>query len=210
MHKETKICGTILSGHGNIGYSGGHNIAIEKSSDDYHLILNPDVVLQRESIFNGIQFLEQNSDVGLAVPILLNSNKKSHLCKRYPDLFTLFLRGFAPGLIKNFFKYHLDNYAIADIDLNQPNKDVTIASGCFMLFKKSVLNQTGGFNPRYFLYFEDFDLSIKTRKFSRIALLPQMQIFHYGGHATHKGWKHIKYFISSAFTFYHINKWKWF
>ena len=210
MHKETEICGTVLSGHGNIGYGCGHNIGIEKSSGDYYLILNPDVALESESILNGIQFLEQNRDVGLVVPIVLNDKKeKSHLCKRYPDVFSLFLRGFAPKAIKKFFKYQLDSYDMTDIDLNQANKDVAIASGCFMLFEESVLNQICGFDPRYFLYFEDFDLSIKTRKFSRIALLPQMRIFHYGGHTTHKGWRHIKYFISSVFTFFNTNGWKW-
>lgn len=210
MHKDTEIDGTILSGHGNIGYGCGHNIGIEKSSGDYYLILNPDVVLEPESIVHGIQFLDQNHDVGLVVPIVLNNKKeKSHLCKRYPDVFSLFLRGFAPKAIKEFFKDHLDSYDMADIDLNQMNHDVAIASGCFMLFKKSILNQIHGFDSRYFLYFEDFDLSIKTRRLSRIVLLSQMRIFHYGGHVTHKGWKHIKYFISSAFTFFNINGWKW-
>ena len=36
----------LLSGHGNVGYGAGHNLALARSAGDFHLVLNPDVLLE--------------------------------------------------------------------------------------------------------------------------------------------------------------------
>ena len=83
--------------------------------------------------------------------------------------------------------------------------DPPIVSGCFMLFRTDVLQQLEGFDPRFFLYFEDFDISLRAGRVSRIAYVPQVKVVHHGGHASRKGWRHIWMFgrsgdFSSIFT----------
>ena len=47
----------LLQGQGNVGYGSAHNLAISKLNSHFHLLLNPDVVLQKETLITGIQFL---------------------------------------------------------------------------------------------------------------------------------------------------------
>ncbi|WES91767.1 glycosyltransferase [Aeromonas hydrophila] len=87
--------------------------------------------------------------------------------------------------------------------------DPPIVSGCFMLFRTDVLQLLGGFDPRFFLYFEDFDISLRAGKISRIAYVPQVKVVHHGGHASRKGWRHIWMFGRSMVTFFNIHGWRW-
>ena len=87
--------------------------------------------------------------------------------------------------------------------------DVPIVSGCFMFFRRDVLDAVGGFSPDYFLYFEDFDLSLRVSKVARIAYVPAVRIVHHGGDAARKGLKHIWMFTRSAVTFFNTHGWRW-
>ena len=78
-----------------------------------------------------------------------------------------------------------------------------------MFFRRDDLFRAGGFAEAFFMYFEDFDLSIRIGKISRIAYVPAVKIIHYGGQAAGKGPKHIAMFIRSGFTFFMHNGWKW-
>src|SRR5690606_12879181 len=80
-----------------------------------------------------------------------------------------------------------------------------IVSGCFMFFRSTILKNTGSFSDKFFLYFEDFDLSLRMRKIADTAYVPAVRVVHSGGHASKKGFWHIKIFIRSAIIFYRIH-----
>ena len=88
--------------------------------------------------------------------------------------------------------------------------DVAIVSGCCMLCKTTALQKAGGFDPRFFLYFEDFDLSLRLGKHGAVVYLPTMRVRHGGGNAAKKGPKHRRYFIRSAVIFFNKHGWKLF
>ena len=77
-----------------------------------------------------------------------------------------------------------------------------------MLAKTDALKKVSGFNEVYFLYFEDFDLSLRISRVGTIDYLPEMRILHFGGNTYQKGLKHIGMFFRSAITFFNINGWK--
>jgi hypothetical protein len=66
----------------------------------------------------------------------------------------------------------------------------------------------GGFSARYFLYFEDFDLSLRFHRLADIAYVPSVRITHGGGNAARKGGAHQRLFIRSALTFFRTHGWK--
>ena len=78
-----------------------------------------------------------------------------------------------------------------------------------MLAPTGALLGVGGFNERYFLYFEDFDLSIRLRGEGRLLFEPAMQIVHHGGYAARKGFRHVGYFICSGIRFFNDHGWRW-
>jgi hypothetical protein len=119
----------------------------------------------------------------------------------------LLLRGFLPSAVRNRFQQRLAFYEMQDLSEQHPTKDIPIISGCFMLFRTRKLQELEGFNPRYFLYFEDFDLSLRASVNGKLAYVPAMRIVHLGGHSARKGWRHISLFARSGIRFY--STWGW-
>jgi GT2 family glycosyltransferase len=78
-----------------------------------------------------------------------------------------------------------------------------------MLWRRDVLTVLKGFDPRFFLYFEDFDISLRAGKVTRVAAVAVVRIAHFGGGAARKGWKHVRMFARSARLFFGLHGWKW-
>lgn len=199
----------VRRGHGNVGYGRGHNLALTVTKADFHLVLNPDVVLDRDALANALRFMSANPDVGMLTPAATGkSGEAQYLCKRHPSLFVLLLRGFAPAALRARFRTLLDRYEMRDHPREQVGLDVPIASGCFMLLRHGGRLPVPGFSERYFLYFEDFDLSLALGRVSRIAYVPSVRIVHLGGHAARKGLRHNLLFLRSAATFFSRHGWR--
>ena len=203
----------LLTGHGNVGYAKGHNLAMvnDQTNSDFFLVLNPDVIIAENSLYHALQFLTENAQAGLLVPAVQNSKgERQYLCKRYPSVFNFLLRGFAPDIVKKLFNKRLADYEMRDVIADTVVWDVPIVSGCFMLFRYSLLKQLNGFSAAFFLYFEDFDLSLRVAEVNRIVYVPTVRIIHFGGEAAKKGWQHISFFLRSGIIFFNRHGWKWF
>lgn len=200
----------VLSGHGNVGYGRGHNLAIEAARSRYHLILNPDIDLEADALVQALDFLDTHPEAGLLTPCIGDdSGRIQYLCRRYPALVDLLVRGFLPSALRPPFERRLASYEMRDrINETDVVWDPPIVSGCFMLFRTDVLARLQGFDPRYFLYFEDYDLSLRTGKCARIVYVPLARVIHHGGGASRKGSAHIRMFAASAFKFYNRFGWR--
>jgi GT2 family glycosyltransferase len=209
--REQGISSAILSGHGNVGYGRGHNLAIQRAVSRYHLVLNPDIDIDRDALVKALDFFDLHPDAGLITPrIGDDEGRLQYLCRRYPTLLDLFVRGFLPVRIRGLFDGRLARYEMRDV-INERDViwDPPIVSGCFMLFRTELLKKLAGFDPRYFLYFEDYDLSLRTHELTRIAYAPAVRVLHHGGDAARKGSAHIRMFVASAFKFFNRFGWKW-
>lgn len=194
----------------NLGYGRGHNLGILRSRKRYYLVLNPDAVMDEDALIQAIGYMEENPDVGMLAPrVRAGAGDKQHLCKRDPNMLDLFLRGFTPGWVQRRFQQRLDTYSIAEMGVEKPQKDLLVLSGCFLFCRTRALQKAGGFDPRYFLYFEDNDLSRMVRKNATLAYEPRVVIEHYGGGASHKGLAHIRMFGVSAWKYFRKHGWEW-
>ena len=194
----------------NRGFGAGHNTVLDGMASDVHLVLNPDAVLEEDALRAGLARLAATPDIVLLSPRVLGATGATeYLCRRYPSVLVLLLRGFAPRAIRRLFRRRLDHYEMRDLCSGEREVDVLLASGCFMLVRSAALRATGGFDERYFLYFEDYDLSLRLGNHGRLVFCPAMRIVHHGGYASGKGFRHVRYFIRSATRFFHDHGWRW-
>lgn len=199
----------IVRGHGNVGYGRGHNLAILSSDATYHLVMNPDVVVAPEAVLEAIEYLRMNPDVGLLTPGVRGPDgERQYLCREYPTVAVLFLRGFAPRFVRNVFRRYLDAHELRQLIGESALKGIPLVSGCFMFTRLEALRTVGGFSPDYFVYFEDFDLSLRLGRVAQLAYVPAVRIMHYGGNSARKGVRHIVLFTRGAATFFRTHGWK--
>jgi len=204
-------CGAmeLVSGHGNVGYGRANNLVLPRLHSELHLILNPDVELERDAMAQAIATLHAHPEVGLLAPAVVGDDGATqYLCKRYPSVWVLFLRGFAPAGLRRRFAAALDRYEMRDAIAGEFMKGVPLASGCFMLVRTALLARLGGFDPRFFMYFEDYDLSLRMAREAAVAYEPRARIVHHGGEAARKGWRHVAWFARSAWRFFARHGWK--
>jgi GT2 family glycosyltransferase len=173
-------------------------------------VLNPDVELAEEALSAALHYFEEHDDVGVIVPAMYRRDgTREYACKRYPTVLDLALRGFAPGPVRRLFAARLERYEMRDAIDSTVVSPIPVMSGSFMLLRRKAIESTGGFDPDYFLYFEDFDWSVRLNRVTRSAYVPTVRVVHHGGGAARKGWRHIAHFTRSGARFFNKNGWKW-
>jgi GT2 family glycosyltransferase len=212
--RDANVQLTFLHGHANIGYGAAHNLVLHGSGADYHLVLNPDVELAPDALAVGVRWLAEHADVGAVAPEVYDGDGETqeYLCKRYPTVLDLALRGFAPGVLRRLFRRRLDRYEMRDVIDADPEReviDIPAMSGACLLVRRAAVDATGGFDPNFFLYFEDFDWTLRLNRITRTAYVPAMHVRHHGGGAARKGLRHIAWFVRSGVRFYRKHGWRW-
>ena len=214
IFRDADVTMNYLHGHANIGYGAAHNLVMHGGNTHYHLVLNPDVELAPDALPIAFRFLGEHAEIGVLVPASRRvDGTREYVCKRYPTVFDLALRGFAPRALRQLFRKRLDHYEMRDL-VDRVAADETISpipamSGSFMFVRRKAIEATGGFDPRFFLYFEDFDWSVRLNRVTRTVYVPAVKIVHHGGGAAKKAPRHIGYFVRSAARFFNKHGWKW-
>jgi GT2 family glycosyltransferase len=199
----------VVTGHGNLGYGRANNLALARVRTDFHLIMNPDVELEPGALQAALGAMREHPEVGMVAPAAYGDDGAlQYLCKRYPSIWVLFLRGFAPLALRRRYAAAIEHYEMRDVIADRFVPSVPLASGCFMLARTPLLVRLGGFDPRFFMYFEDYDLSLRVGREAKVAYVPQARILHHGGEASRKGLRHVAWFVRSAWRFFARHGWK--
>lgn len=193
----------------NLGYGAGHNIALRKSLEEnikYHLIMNPDIRFEKGILEKIIGFMEDHPDTGALMPkIYYQQGHLQRLCKLLPTPFDLIGRRFlrkTPLAARRNEMYELHHFGYDSI-LNTP-----CLSGCFMFLRTAVLEKTGLFDERFFMYLEDYDLARRINRFYRTVFFPGVSIVHGFKKGSYQDPKLLRFHIQSAIRYF--NKWGWF
>lgn len=193
----------------NMGYGKAHNIAIRKSIEQgqpYHIILNPDIIIEKGALEKLTDYMEQHPEVGNIMPkIIYPDGELQYLCKLLPSPIDLIFRRFIP--VKKWKeainkKYELHSFGYDKI-MNVPN-----LSGCFMFLRTEVLKQVGLFDENIFMYLEDIDLNRRIHSKYQTIYYPEATVIHEHQKESYKSKKLLKAHIKSAI--YYFNKYGWF
>ena len=198
----------LLVPDGNAGYGAGHNLAVATLEGQFHLILNPDVELPKHAISVALDVMTAQGDLVLLAPVGFGSCQQPlYLAKAFPSVWALALRAFAPLWLRRRSRA-VTRYELRD----QPSeivRQVPLVSGCCMWVRRAVYDEIGGFDDSFFLYFEDFDLSMRMARHGTVIEHRGVTIIHHGGKASRKGWRHLLWFSVSATRFFNRWGWKW-
>jgi len=193
----------------NLGFGAAHNIVLKNSKKfgKYHIIINPDIIL-KTNIFSEIyKYMEINSEIGLMMPKVLYPNGEiQFLPKLLPSPLDLFIRN-APFL--SFLKDKInEKYEMRYLDHNtffSPK----IISGCFSVVRTELLlKHSLYYDDKFFMYFEDFDLSRRFNNVSKLLYNPQIEVIHEYERGAGKSSKLFFIFLKSMIRYF--NKWGWF
>lgn len=192
----------------NNGFGFGHNYNLLEATEDYFLIFNPDIILKREDLLKMIQNMDNDRTISLLVPKVLNPDGSTqHLIRDRVTVFDYALRFIPFKFVKNMFDKRLSSYECRNLPEDRL-VDIRIGSGCFMLVRGSVFKEVNGFDDRYFMYFEDYDLCLELKKRNkRIVYTPFSNVVHYYERGAHKNSNLFKIFIKSMMKYF--NKWGW-
>ncbi|XJZ26973.1 glycosyltransferase [Bacillota bacterium Lsc_1132] len=192
----------------NSGFGFGHNYNLLQASEDYFLIFNPDIILTRESLLPMVEKLEKNKTISLMVPKVLNSDGTTqYLVRDRVSVFDYTLRFIPFQFVKRMFAKRLETYECRDLP-DDRDVEIRIGSGCFMLIRSEDFKELRGFDDRYFMYFEDYDLCLELEKrHKKIVYTPFSQVIHYYERGAHKNSKLFRIFMHSMYKFF--NKWGW-
>ena len=163
----------------NVGFGKGHNWNIFHESSDLAFVVNPDVRFESDAVKEAVALFSRSPKLGLLVPkLVFPDGSPQHLCKRDPRIFDIFLRRFAPVPVQRMFAARMARFAMEDFDY-EGEFPIEYGSGAFMMFRTDVYRRIGGFDPRYFMYIEDADITREVRSAGYEALYsPAVEAVH--------------------------------
>jgi GT2 family glycosyltransferase len=206
VERNYPIVNTIYN-PGKAGYGANHNLNLQRARGRYFVIMNSDMTLSPE-VFTTLQdYMDSRPDVGIVAPKVLNPDGSLQgLIKRYPTVWDLFLRRCMRGPLMRFFRCRIDRYEMRDVGYDR-ECEVPFLSGAFMFCRSEVLKSLGGFDERYFLYFEDADLCRRVQETHRTMYCPAATVTHFWGRAAHRSWIFSWIFVQSAWRYF--RRWGW-
>ncbi len=174
----------ILENSENLGFAGGNNVGIEyslKEGADYVMVLNNDTIVDKKLLVGLLpSFFDRNKKVGVVSPKIYFLKGFEFHRDRYSEEELGKVIWYAGGKIDwgNVFG---SNRGVDEVDNGQFDKEseTDFATGCCSLFSALALREVGFYNERYFMYFEDTDLSVRLNKAGyKVLFNPSGLVFH--------------------------------
>lgn len=180
----------------NLGFGRANNLALREATGDVVLYLNPDTVVPEDNFATALAYLVDHPEVGsLGCRMIDGTGEFLPESKRAlptPSVALYRLLGLSSLFPRSprFARYYLGHLP------EDQNAEVDVHCGAWMMVRKSILDQLGGFDEAYFMYGEDIDLSYRIQKAGwQNHYLATSPIIHYKGESTkHATWKYVKTF----------------
>jgi len=188
----------------NVGFGAGHNMVLPRLRSKYHAIINPDISLSQDVITNMARYMDEHPEVAMLSPRIVfpETGNDQVLGKRNPTLRYLIASRLRRG---NWANRVLAEYAMQDeVNEGQPF-EIENATGCFMFIRTEILQKIGGFDDRYFLYFEDCDLARTLARHGKVLYYPHAVVEHVWKRESKKNTKLAVVQVKSMLSYF----WKW-
>ncbi|MES2825631.1 MAG: glycosyltransferase family 2 protein [Pseudomonadota bacterium] len=172
------------------GFGENHNQAFEQCVTAYFCVINPDIRLTSNPFEALIAEMNRYSAAVIA-PLVLNPVMQiEDSVRKFPSPLSVFK--------KIFFRKKTVDYALNEVIINPD-----WVAGMFMLFKSDRYRLVGGFDERYFLYYEDVDICKSLHKLGEtIVFSPNASVIHAARRSSHQKIGYLYLHIKSMFRFF--------
>ena len=193
----------LIKNNSNLGFPKGNNIGVAQAKGDYICILNPDTVVAEDTFEKILAFAKKQENLGIVGCKLIDGsgNFLPESKRGIPTPFVALTKIF--GLYKLFPSWELFNrYYAQHLSENETGK-VDILVGAFMIMKRELYNDIGGFDENCFMYSDDIDLSFMVLKSGKNNYyFHETSVIHYKGESTVKDGLYMKRFREAMQFFY--------
>lgn len=181
----------LIENKENSGFPKGNNIGVSQAKGEYICILNPDTVVAEDTFTKVLAFAKKQKDLGIVGVKLIDGtgNFLPESKRGVPTPFVAFSK--ITGLYK-IFPQLFGQYYAQHLSENETGK-VDILVGAFMLMKRELYNEIGGFDENCFMYSDDVDLSYLVLKTGKSNFyFHETSVIHYKGESTIKDGTYMK------------------
>ncbi len=184
----------LIENKKNVGFSIANNQAVAVAKGEYVCILNPDTAVAEDTFINTLAFAEASPKLGaVGVHLFDGTGKFLPESKRNIPTPKISLQ----KIVGNGTSYYANQLASTETG------EVPVLVGAFMLLKRNVYTEVGGFDEDYFMYGEDIDLSYKiTQAGYKNYYMGSVKVLHYKGESTQKDEKYLDRFYGAMKIFY--------
>jgi GT2 family glycosyltransferase len=160
----------------NLGFGRANNLGAKQARGELILLLNSDARLKRDSLAQAVPWMRAHPECGICGVQLLNPDgSKQNSIANFPSLATELLN---KSLLRRLFPKRFPG---KERQLSEPT-EVNSIVGAFFLMPRNLWQTLGGFDERYFFFFEETDLCLQVRrKGLKIFHLPQVEVWHEQG-----------------------------
>lgn len=145
----------IIETKDNLGFGGGYGEGIKHARGEFVLINNPEKVLENDGLRKLVEKMQSDTSIGILGPKLIHPDGSVRLSPRtFPTPLDVIAKR---TTLQHVFPKRVEKYLQLDEDPNKERETDWLAGGCLLL-RKNLFDSLGGFDPRYFLFFEDIDL----------------------------------------------------
>ena len=160
----------------NLGFARANNLGAKDSSAEFILLLNSDARLKTDSLATAVAWLRAHPECGIVGAQLLNPDgSRQNSIANFPTLATELLN---KSLLRRLFPRRFPG---KEQHYDSPVEVETVI-GAFMLIRGDLWRALGGFDERYFFFFEETDFCLQVRRRgAKIFHLPQIEVWHEQG-----------------------------
>jgi len=170
----------------NVGYAKLVNEGLKEARGEYLLILNADMVLEKDAVEKMIGYLEKETSAGILGPKLLNFNGSTQdSCFRFYKFSTVFSRRTIWGET-SWGGRELERFLMRDFN-HREIREVDWLLGAALMVRQKAFQEVGPMDERFFLYFEDVDWCRRFKeKDWKVIYFPEARMNHYHGRQSRK------------------------
>ena len=190
----------IVQTNANLGFGRACNLGVGHGHGPYILFLNPDAALFEGTLQTAVSFLDDpgNAAIGVCgIRLIEEDGTTQKHTARFPTVGRMLAA--CLGITRLFPKAALHDHEFDHLS----SRDVDHVIGAFYLIRRSLFENLGGFDPRFFVYLEDLDLSLRVRQAGfRIHYLADAVGFHKGGGTSEQVKAHRLFYSMDSRLFY--------